>query len=348
MKRKVTLFFLLLFAAVQIYFAKRPLAHQVAGSSWIQVTHATGGLVARQGTYYVVGADALFRLKASSVRIEAEPVPVTWEEVPQPAGGGVWKVAYTDRGVPLTGSGGPVMPSPDGHQVIWQDPRTGRLFESGGLGSSLTPLKMPVRRVKRLLWAPDGAALAVLGTGPHGEGLYVYDGDRTLTLVLRGPQAQAIRAFGFTREETLVVALANGSLWWQGHPEAPLGYTGPVYVDNGSAAAWGLKEGQTLWWQAGTSRLRTAPVIRFEGSAQFSPQGGEVAVLAEEGPKETAVYIEGTDGQSTVRLPFDLAAQAYRLLGFVGRHWILVEVTGGEHAGIYGWWTNGTKGGGTS
>lgn len=345
MKRKVTLYFLLLFAAVQIYFAKQPLAHQVAGSTWIQVAEQPGGLVVRRGAYYLVGSEKLYRLQASSMRIDTQSVGVTWEEVPQPAGGGLWKVAYTDRGVPLVGSGGPVIPSPDGQKVLWQDPRTGRLFQSAGLGTPLNPLRIPVRHVKRVLWAPDGAAIALLGSGPRGYGLYVYDGDRTLSPVLHGPEAKEVTAFGFTGEETLVAALADGTLFWQGHGTRPLGFTGPVYVDNGSATAWGIKQGKTLWWRLGNAKVRTAPVMRFEGPAKFAPQGGEVAVLAEEGPKEAAVYVEGDGGQATIRLPFDLAPKDYRLLGFVGRHWVLVDVVGRAHTGTYGWWISGTQGG---
>ncbi len=335
MKRKATVFFLTVFAASQIYFSRHPTVHQVASSSWLEVTHSLGTLVSRQGRYYVVSPHHLLRLQVNSVHIGTASEPVTWEEVPQPGGRGVWRVAYTAHGLALVGYGGPVHPSPDGRRVVWQDPASGKLYQSDGLGTSLSPLVPGLRQVRRILWAPDGDAVAMVGIGPSGHGIYVADGDHN---VMPGVIAPSVVAFGFTHQETVLAALQPGNIVWQGHPAPQISHLKPVFVDNGKAVVWGVHGDRTVFWKHPTLYERPEPALTFTGNAEFSPSGGEVAILAAEPGRQADLYLDGTVHQWSVRLPFGLATKDYRLLGFVGNHWVLISVLNGSHAGTYSWW----------
>ncbi len=335
MKRKTSLVFLTIFAASQIYFARYPITHQVAGSSWLEVTHSLGTVVSRQGRVYLIAPSRLFSLRVNSVHIGTVREPLTWEEVPQPGGRGVWRAAYTHRGLALAGSGGPVYPSPEGRRVVWQDPATGKLYQSNGLGAPLSPLAPNLHRISHVLWAPDGDAVAVAGVGRRGRGIYVVDGDRNIT---PGVMASSIAAFGFAREETILAALQQGTFLWQGHPAPQIPGLKPVFVENGKAAVWGVHANQTVFWQDSTVYERPKPAVRFVGRADFSPSGDEVAILAEEPGQHADLYLDGTVHQWSVRLPFALQLKDYRLLGFVGNSWVIVSILHGPHTGTYSWW----------
>ena len=336
MKRKTSLVFLTIFAASQIYFARHPITHQVAGSSWLEVTRSLGTLVGRPGRVYLVTPRRLFRLQVNSVHIGAVRETLTWAEIPQPGGRGVWRAAYTHRGLALVGSGGPVYPSPDGRRVVWQDPATGKLYQSDGLGAALSRLAPNLRQISRVLWAPDGDAVAIAGAGPRGHGIYVVDGDRNIT---PGVMAPSIVAFGFSREETILAALRQGTFLWQGHPAPQIAGLRPVFIENGKAAVWGVHANHTVFWQDSTVYERPKPGVRFVGRADFSPSGDEVAILAEEPSQQTDLYLDGMVHQWSVRLPFALPLKDYRLLGFVGNHWVLISIVHGPHTGTYSWWT---------
>jgi hypothetical protein len=337
MKRKVTLFFLLMFASVQMYFAHHPVTHQVVGSTWIEVSGRAGRLVERQQQYFLATNRKIYRIRANSVHVWAKAVAVNWEEVPQPSGRGVWKVAYTRQGIPLIGAGGPVYPSTDGTEVIWRDPASGSLYESARVGDGLVPFASQLRVIQKVVWAPDGAAVAIQADGPEGSGIYVYDGDANASPVI---VSFPVLDYGFTREETVLAALSHGVLVWQGHPNRQVPLMHPVYVDNGVASVWGVHGKETLFWQEGRVRPRPRPDVNFIGAAQFSENGSTVAVLARSASGHSELYLDGTDGQLSLRLPYDVPTADLRLEGFVGNRWVLASVLNGPHRGTYAWWVN--------
>jgi len=337
MKGKVTLFFLMVFAAIQIYFARQPMTHQVVGSTWIEVSRQAGAIVERQQGYYLIAGHRVYQLHANSVHVVAKPLQVSWEVVPRPTGFGTWQVAYTRQGMPVIGSGQAVFPSSDGTQVIWKDPNSGLLYQSQGEGDGLSPYASYLRSVGRILWAPDGAAVAVEAVGPEGAGLYVFDGDKNQT-VLRTPSP--IQDFGFTRQETVLAALRRGKILWQGHPRVSLPGLRRASVDNGVASIWGIHQSQTVLWEDGRIRMRNRPEVTYVGSAEFSENGSDVAVLAENSEGKGELYLDGPTHQWSLRLPYDIAIRNYHLDGFLGNRWVLVSVDSGHDRGTYAWWVN--------
>ncbi len=337
MKGKVSLFFLAVFAGVQIYFGRHPMTHQVLGSSWIEVSRQAGTVVNRQQRYYLVSKRNVYQIHANSVHVSVKRVSVSWEEVPQPGGQGIWKVAYTSQSIPIMGQGGTIFPSSDGRQVIWKDPLTGGLYQSQTEGGGLKPFAPRLRHIDRVLWAPDGAAVAVLASGPEGYGIYVFDGDKNAISLI--PSARLLD-FGFTREETVVAALARGRVLWQGHAELRLPAMHPAYVDNGVAAIWGVGRSHTVLWEDGRIRTRPRPAVHFFGPAKFSEGGSDVAILAKDAKGQGELYLDGPVHQWSLRLPYDIPVRDYRLEGFLGNRWALVAITKGKHRGTYAWWVN--------
>lgn len=336
MKGKATLFFLMLFAALQIYFAREPVVHQVVGSTWTAVSRHPGRLVEREQQYYLIEPRQVYHVRANSVHLGLRSIPVTWEDVPQPTGQGIWKVAYTLSGIPLFGTGGRVYPSSAGSAVIWQAGGQGELYESARLGAPVHAFASGLSNVRRVLWAPDGAAVAIQAMGSKGPGIYVLDGDRNATPII--PES-AILDFGFTDREAVLAALDHGAILWQGHAAVRLPRLDPIYVDNGLASVWGVHDHQSVLWLDSATRQRPSPDQRFFGAAQFSSSGAEVAVLADQGSRSD-LYLDGTKHQLSVRLPYDLPITDYHLAGFVGNHWVLVSITHGIHQGTFGWWVN--------
>ncbi len=337
MKGKVALFFLMVFAAVQIYFARQPMAHQVVGSSWIQVSRHAGGVVERQQGYYLVANQRVYRLQANAVHITARPTNVVWEDIPQPTGQGIWRVAYTRQGVPVVGYGGQVFPSLDGTEVIWQDPISGALYRSQGMGSGLSPFASGLEDIGRVLWAPDGAAVAVEARGIEGFGVYVFDGDQSRTALIA---SAPLLGFGFSREETVLAALGQGRIVSQGHRSVQIPAMSPEYVDNGVASIWGIHQSESILWDQGKMRDRKRPDVNFVGSAQFSQNGMEVAILAKTSDQHAELYLDGTKHQWSLRLPYDVAVNQYHLEGFVGNRWVLVGIDSGPDQGTYAWWVH--------
>ena len=337
MKGKVTLFFLIVFAAVQIYFARHPITHQVVGSSWIEVSRHAGTLVEREQRYYLVSNRRVYELRANSVHVAATPLKVAWEEIPQPTGHGIWRVAYTRQGFPVGGIGGSTFPSTDGTQVIWKDPASGALYESRGLGGGLNPFATGLRQISRILWAPDGAAVALEAKGREGAGIYVFDGDHYATAVI--PPAKLLD-FGFTREETVLAALSHGTVLWQGHRDLVLPEMRPVYVDNGVASIWGIHGHSTVLWKDGRTELRHLPAIQMWGAAKFSQNGSDVAILARNPQGKGELYLDGMEHQWALRLPYDIPTGNYHLEGFLGNRWVIITISSGKDRGTYAWWVN--------
>lgn len=340
MRRPITLGLLMVFLAVQLYFAKQPIAHQVGGNTWIEVAATPGALVSRAGRYYLVGRNRYYRLTATSTHINATPAPLSWEEVMQPSGKGVWQVAATSSGVALMGTGGPVYPSPQGNAVLWQDPGSGTLYLSRGGQISLTPMTLPISNVKQVLWAPDGNATALLGKGSRGTGLYTLDGDGNLLPSII-PHTGTIETFGFTRKETLLAEMNNGQFVWQGHTAAlEIPALQNVTIANGQAALWGTTADSTVLWVNGQTHIRPLPAVHWQGKARFSPDGTEMAQLGTDDNGKTVCYLDGEHSQMTINLPFPAKTQVH-LLGFMGSHWVLVTAVSGSHSGTYAWWVNG-------
>lgn len=337
-KRPVTVLLLVVFAAVQLYLAKVPATHQVQGSSWILVSPSAGGLVRRQGRYFLVTPKTAFPLKANGAHITAAAgEPLTWLDIPEPSGQGVWRLAIVKGNLPLVGIGSPVFPSPNGQTILWLDQGTGLLYQSAGPEGPLRLLTSKMRAVGRVVWAPDSHAVALTGQGPQGHGVYVWDQDHNLTPVaIAAGAAPKVVAMGFTRQELLLVAFNQGQILWQGHGRLPLPDLQPVAVAPDQASVLGLTANHVVFWHETAKKVYQRPDLAWQSPVRFSVNGQTASVLARSMDGHARLLLYGPATHLEVSLPYSGAT--YHLIGFVGDHWVLVTVPAGPHEGTYAWW----------
>lgn len=340
MKRPVSLLLLLVFAAVQIYFAKVPLSHQVQGSSWLEVSASAGGLVERQGRYYLIAPDALYHLTANQAHVTAQQESLNWVDVPEPSGSGVWKLAMGPSSLPLVGIGGPVYPSPDGQSVVWVDPATHLGYLSTAGANGLNHISAKLGSLTQVLWAPDSQAVGLAGQGPNGTGAYVWDQDGNLTAMALPSSRLTITGLGFSQSNRLLASLSNGRVLYQGRGIIDLPPLSPVYLSPMRADILGMTANQVVFWRNGQWSHFSRPDLKWVGRARFSPSGQWSAVLSQSMGKKWQLLIYGAKQHLEISLPFSSDAQ-YHLLGFVGNHWVLVTVPSGPHQGTYAWWIQG-------
>jgi hypothetical protein len=336
-KRPVSLLLLLVFAAVQIYFAQVPVSHQVESSTWIEVSPHAGGLVERQGDYYLITVNATYRLQANQVHITAHKHSLTWVDVPEPSGMGVWKLAIGPAAIPLVGLGGPVYPAPNGQSVLWVDPRTHLAYLSQTTIGGLRRLSPELGAVSTALWAPDSQALGLVGQGPQGMGAYLWDRDGVLSSVALPADHLAIAALGFSRDNMLLVALNTGRVLFQGKGLVPLPALSPIYLDKGHADILGETANDVIFWMAGKRLELERPDLKWMGQAAFASNGQMAAVLSQTMGGQWRLLTYTSRQHLEISMPF-AGRTRYRLLGFLGSHWILVTVLNGPHAGTYAWW----------
>ncbi|PSR22256.1 MAG: hypothetical protein C7B45_07755 [Sulfobacillus acidophilus] len=341
MKRPVSLLLLLVFTAIQIYFAQVPVSHQVESSTWIEVSPHAGGLVERQQHYYLITVNATYRLQANQVHITAQKHRLTWVDVPEPSGMGVWKLAVGPSAIPLVGLGGPVYPAPNGQSVLWVDPRTRLAYLSQPTVSGLRRLSPELGSVTGALWAPDSQALGLVGQGPQGTGAYLWDRDGNLSAVALPSGQLRIAALGFARNNVLLAALNNGRVLYQGKGLVPLPALSPIYLDKGHADILGETANDVIFWTAGRRLTFLRPDLKWMGQAVFSRNGQIAAVLSQTIGGQWRLLTYTTHQHLEISMPFAKDTR-YRLLGFLGDHWILVTVPDGPHMGTYAWWAQGT------
>ncbi|MCY0877511.1 MAG: hypothetical protein OWU84_00975 [Firmicutes bacterium] len=337
MKRPVSLLLLLAFLAIQLYFARVPLTHQVQGSTWLEVSPSAGGMVERQGRYYLVAPNRLYGLEANGAHVIARPLPLSWVDVPEPSGAGVWKLAVGPSALPLVGLGGPVYPSPDGQSIVWVDPATRLGYLSTDSASGMTLISPDLSRIQRVLWAPDSQALGILGQGPEGFGAYLWDRDNNLTPMAIPSDGLTITGMGFSQDNLLLVALSTGQVLYQGRGVVALPRLSPLFLDPDQAAILGETRRQVIFWRPGARAVYERPDASWEGRAMFAANGQTAAILGQNHRGAWELFIYGTSSHEAVRLPFS-SRITYDLLGFLGSHWVLVSVPDGPHRGTYAWW----------
>lgn len=339
-KRPVSLLLLLVFAAIQIYFAKVPLSHQVQGSTWIEVSTAAGGLVQRQGQYYLVTPNDLYHLSANQVHITAAKSTLNWVDVPEPSGVGVWKLALGPGALPLVGVGGPVYPSPDGQSVLWLDAATHLGYVSVSGQDGLSQISQRMGSISQVLWAPDSQAVGLAGQGPDGMGAYVWDRDGNLTPMALPSPGLSVTGLGFAEGNKMLVALSNGHVLYQGHGVVSLPQLSPLYLAKNHADILGTTANRVIFWQNGDKLQYARPDLKWVGRPAFSADGKRAATLSRSMGGNWQLLIYGPRQHLDISLPFNKDAQ-YHLLGFLGNHWILVTVPSGPHQGTYAWWVQG-------
>lgn len=341
MKRPLTLLLLFVFAAAQIYFAKQPVSHQVQGSTWMEVSTTPGGLVERDQTYYLVGTRQAYVLQANGVHITASPQSLTWLDVPEPSGQNVWHLAVSGAaGIPLVGVGGQIYPAPNGQSVVWIDGSTDQAYVSNPVASAVTPIQPPFGRVQKALWASDSHALALLGRGPEGQGLYIWDGDHRLQAAILPSGATSITGFGIAQNESVIAGLSSGRVVLQGtgliSQIPPLS---PMAVARHHETVFGMTANQVILWHRGHEARTSRPDLAWSGVPRFSKNGQYAAVLAHNMAGQEQLLLYGLHQHWNISLPY--AKTSYHLIGFVGDHWVLVTVAEGTHQGTYAWWING-------
>ncbi len=337
MKRPVSLLLLFVFAAIQIYFAKVPLSHQVQGSSWIEVSRDAGGLVERQGHYFLVTPNKAYRLTANQAHITASKEGLQWVDVPEPSGTGVWKLGVGPASLPLVGLGAPVYPSPDGQSVLWLDGATRMAYLSMGGQEGLRPLSPKIGSLSLALWAPDSQALGLFGQGPEGLGAYVWDRDGNVTPMALPSPGVRIRALGFSTDDRLLAAFNNGTVLYQGHGEVNLPKLSPIALAKNHADILGETANHVIFWRNGSEARFPRPDLKWVGKATFASDGQTAATLARSSAGGWELLIYGSQHHLDISLPFSKDTR-YHLLGFVGSHWVLVTVPSGPHQGTYAWW----------
>lgn len=344
MKRPVSVFLLLMFAVLQIYIAKVPASHQVQTSSWLTVSASPGGLAEQNGQFYLVTPQTSMKLTATGIHIAAgPPQTLSWEDVPEPSGAGVWRVAMTSGRRALLGIGGAMYPAPNGSSALWIDSGTQRLYFTQPVISPMRTVSGTLRKTDQVVWAADAESAAVLSQGAGGWGIYMWNRDNRLSPAIIPQSAQDIVNFGVTRDQTVVAALADGSVLWQGHGLVPLPHLSQVRVSRHHATALGLSSTHVVLWHSGhTSQYPLPSHVKWVGLPRFSSQGDMAATLGQTNQGIWHLMLYGRHRALDIRMPFENAAE-YHLLGFVGEHWVLVTVPGGPHMGTYAWWVNGAS-----
>ncbi|MCY0880543.1 MAG: hypothetical protein OWS74_00965 [Firmicutes bacterium] len=336
MRKPITFALLGIFLVMQIYWAKVPASSQIPETSWMQVSHQPTTLVQQDHRYYLFNHSTAYVVKASGVRVEVKNVPLTWQEVPQPSGYGIWQLARISSQHALWG--GPfVFPAPSSQDVLWLDPRSHHVYFSQGATQAPRPFAAPITQVSQIVWAQDGQAAAVFGKGPQGMGVYLWNRDNRLTPVMLTPQPKEIASFGISSKQSVLAALANGHALWQNHGEVSLPALSPLYVAHQHAALLGLTAENVVFWHAGQKKVYDRPNLKWIGAPKFSANGQTAAILSQSSLGTWHLLIYGAKHQLNVQLPYPLH-QKYRLAGFVGTHWILVSDHTAAHAGTYAWW----------
>lgn len=340
MKRPLTLFLLFVFAAAQIYFAKQPVSHQVQGSTWIQVSTVPGGLVERDQAYYLVGTTEALTLHANGVHITATRNALTWMDVPEPSGQNIWHLASGPNGMPMVGVGGQIYPAPDGQSVVWIDSLTKKAYVSNPAASALTPIQPNFGQVERAVWASDSHALAILGQGPEGLGVYVWDGDHQIQAAILPGATTSVTGFGITQNESIIAALSSGRVVMQGSGlVSQIPRLHPLAVARHQDTVLGMTTHHVILWHAGHVSRTSRPGIAWSGVPRFSKNGQYAAVLARNPAGAEQLLLYGFHQHWSISVPYPNTA--YHLIGFVGDHWVLVTVASGPHHGTYAWWING-------
>ncbi len=341
MKRPLTLLLLFVFVAAQIYFARQPISHQVQGSTWIEVSTMPGGLVERGQTYYVVGTTQALALHANGVHITSRHETLTWMDVPEPSGQNVWHLAVGGGvGVPLVGVGGQIYPAPNGQSVVWVDGSTKRAYVSNPAASALTPIQSNFGSVQRAVWASDSRALALLGRGSEGQGIYVWDGDHRLQAAILPSGGMKILGFGITQHESVIAALSSGRVVLQGTGlVSQIPSLSPIAISRHHATVLGMTSTQVILWHRGQIARINRPDLAWNGVPRFSKNGEYAAVLARNMGGQKQLLLYGFHQHWSITLPY--AQISCHLIGFVGDHWVLVTVPHGPHRGTYAWWING-------
>lgn len=338
MKRPVTLMLLVVFAAVQLYFAKVPITHQVQGSTWIKVASGPKTLAQRQNHYYLVGKSHAQQLVANGVHITAKPHSINWVDVPEPSGQGIWHLAMGPNSLPLIGTGGPLFPAPNGQGVAWLDTQHGRLYYSAPARNALSLLSSKISRISHVLWAPDSQAIALEGRGPQGQGLYTWDFDNILKPAIIPGKQVSITQFGFSRQETLLAALSTGQVLWQGHGLVKLPRLSHIALSSHNAALIGLTPNHVVYWHHNQKISSARPNLKWIGHGDFSPNGNRAAIIGQSSLHNDHLLIYGGPHPLSISLPFSQTTA--KIAGFVGSHWVLVNIPTGPHQGTYGWWIN--------
>ena len=341
MKRPLTLLLLFMFAAAQIYFAKQPVSHQVQGSTWMEVSSVPGGLVERDQAYYLVGTHQAMVLHANGVHITSRSEPLNWVDVPEPSGQSVWHLAVSSgAGIPLVGVGGQIYPAPNGQSVVWVDGSTDQAYVSNPVASAVTPIQPHFGSVQKAVWASDSHALALLGTGPEGQGIYVWDGDQRLQAAMLPSGATKIVAFGITQNESVIAALTSGRVVVQGTGlVSQIPPLDPIAVARHHATVLGMTPNHVILWHHGRLTETNRPDLAWSGVPRFSKNGQYAAVLARTMGGQQQLLLYGLHQHWSLSLPYPKTP--YHLIGFVGDHWVLVTVPEGVHHGTYAWWING-------
>jgi hypothetical protein len=304
------------------------------------VSPHAGGMVQRQGRYYLVTPTQSYRLDESDGRIAAEKSALNWIDVPEPSGAGVWKLALGPSALPLVGIGGPVYPSPNGESVVWIDPTTRLAYLSINGASGLNRLSMKLGSVATAVWSPDSSKLAVAAAGPQGSGAYVWTQEGVLKTVALPSGSLAITALGFTGQQSVLAALNNGQVLVQGRGILPLPALSPLFLANGHGDILGETPLHAIFWSSGRTHVWDRPDLKWIGRAAFSPDGRRAAILSRTIGGQWKLLVYESDGVHTeISLPYNDHTH-YHLLGFWQTHWILVTVPEGPHAGTYGWHLN--------
>jgi hypothetical protein len=340
MRRPVSLLLLFAFVLTQLYVAKVPEAHQVQTTGWLAVTRQPGGLVCRNGNYYLVTPDAAIQLRSTGIGISSHERPLNWVDVPEPSGAGVWQVALTTGNIPLLGIGGPVYPSPNADSALWIDPGNRQLYFSQPALSDRHSLSTNLTQVKKIVWAQDAESAAILGQGEQGWGIYVWTRANHIDPAFIPSRGQQIDNFGIIRNQTVTTALKNGQLMVQGRGRIRLPRLDQLRVSSHYFAALGRNSNQAFFWSGG--KVHHYPVsshLKWVGVPRFSKGGTISATLAQNLQGTWSLLMYGNRQFLEVRMPFSQVSE-YHLLGFMGDHWILVTIPEGSHRGTYAWWVN--------
>ncbi len=341
MKRPVSVFLLFAFLVIQLYVAKIPSAHQVQTTSWLAVSSEPGGLVYRNGEYYLVTPNAAFQLQSTGISINARSAGLQWIEVPEPSGVGAWQMALTRQQVPLVGIGGAVFPAPNASSALWIDSGSHQLYFSQPPISAMQSVASNLRNIKKVVWASDAESAAIWGQGRAGWGIYLWTRANHTYPAVIPTSGEQISNFGIVRNQTVVVALNNGKLVEQGHGLIPLPVMEQVRVSRNHPAALGRTANQAIFWSAGHGHKYTvARNLKWVGVPRFSKNGIMSATLAQNFQGTWHLLLYGNHEHLDIRMPFSNVHE-YHLLGFIGNHWVLVTVPKGPHQGTYAWWING-------
>ena len=339
MRRPVSLVLLLSFVVAQLYVSKIPPTHQVQTSSWLALSRHPGGLVRRNDKYYLVTGHAAMLLESTGISINSRERGLTWVEVPEPSGAGVWQMALTQGNIPLLGIGAPVYPAPNASSAMWIDPGTHQLYYSQPPLSAVHRVNAALRKVKKVVWAQDAESAAILGQGPQGWGIYLWTRTGHIYPALIS-SLQEISNFGIMRNQIVTAARKNGQLFVQGRGRVRLPSMQQLRVSYHYLSALGRSSSQAFFWNQGkVHRYPVSSQLKWMGVPRFAQGGTVSATLAQNLHGTWDLLLYGNRQSLDVRMPFSHVSD-YHLLGFMGQHWVLVTIPDGSHRGTYAWWVN--------